>query len=458
MTPPMHETLERVLSLSRADQCMALGWETSDVNVRWANNSSTTNGVGHHTRIVVISVIDRRVGSVGVTRVDDDDLEAVVRRSEEACRGNPEAEDFMPLLPGAGAPADWAEPPESTGSEVFAQLAPALGRAFDRARQDGVRLFGYADYSVSTCWLATSAGLRRRHTQGDGRMELNAKTPDFALSAWVGQATRTFDDVDVAALYDRLVQRLDWSATTIELPAGRYQALLEPSAVADMLFYAYSSSSARDAEEGRTVFSRPGGGNRIGEQLYPSGIEIWSDPHEPGLETTPFAVATSSSSLGSVFDNGLEMTPTEWVHDGVLRALVSTRHWAARSGADPSPWIDNLMVGSPVGKPLEEMIATTKGRALLVTCFWYIREVDPQTLLLTGLTRDGVFLVEDGEVKGAVNNFRFNMSPVDMLAQTTEVGSSAPTLPREFGDYCRSVRTPPLRVDGFNMSSVSRAT
>ena len=459
MTSPMHETLERVLSLSRADHCIALGWETSDVNVRWANNTSTTNGRGHHTRLVVISVIDRRVGSVGVTWVGDDGLEAVVRRSEEASHGNPEAEDFMPLLPGDGVPADWAAPAEETGIEVFAALAPALGGTFERASEDDLRLFGYAEFSTSTCWLATSSGLRRRHTQRDGRMELNAKTPDFARSAWVGQATRSFEDVDVSALYDRLAQRLDWSATTIELPAGHYQALLEPSAVADMVFYAYSSSSARDADEGRTVFSRPGGGNRIGEQLYPHGIDIWSDPHEPGLETVPFTVATSSSSLGSVFDTGLATERTEWVRDGVLQALVSTRHWAARSGTDPAPWIDNLVVGSPEGgRSLEEMVASTKGPALLVTCFWYIREVEPQTLLLTGLTRDGVFLVEDGEVKGAVTNFRFNMSPVDMLAQTTEVGASVSTLPREFGDWIRSVRTPPLRVERFNMSSVSRAT
>lgn len=104
------------------------------------------------------------------------------------------------------------------------------------------------------------------------------------------------------------------------------------------------------------------------------------------------------------------------------------------------------------------MIASTTGPALLVTCFWYIREVDPRTLLLTGLTRDGVFLVEDGEVKGAVNNFRFNMSPVDLLAQAIEVGASVPTLPREFGDWFRSVKAPPLRVERFNMSSVSAAT
>ena len=450
------ETLERVLELSRADDCIVLGWETSRADVRWANNTSTTNGVARDRRLYVISVIGRRVGAVGVTRFDDH-LEDVVRRSERACEGVPEAEDFMPLLPGTGPPPGWDGPAEHEGVEVFADLAPALGRAFRQAEDDGVKLFGYAEHTTSTCWLATTAGLRRRHTQREGKFELNAKTPDFARSAWVGMATRGFADVDVPALYDGLAQRLEWSATTLDLPAGRYQVILEPSAVADMVVYAYWESTAREADEGRTVFSRPGGGNRVGERLYPAGIDLWSDPHEPGLEVSPYTLTTSSSSYGSVFDNGQESGPTHWVRDGVLETLVATRHWAARSGAEATPWIDNLVLTGD-GPGVEEMIASTSGRALLVTCFWYIREVDPQTLLLTGLTRDGVFLVEDGEVKGAVNNFRYNMSPVEMLAQTVEVGRSVPALPREFGDYFQSVRMPPLRVDGFNMSSVSRAT
>ena len=484
MTPspaPVHEMVERVLALSRADQCVALGWETTDANVRWANNTSTTNGVGRSTRLFVISVVDGRVGSVGVTSVaggagagggggggdEPDELEAVVRRSEDAARDAPGADDHMPLLGGDGVPGDWAAPAEPAGVEVFAGLAPSLGEAFRRAEGDGIRLFGYADFSSSTCWLATSTGMRRRHTQREGRLELNAKTPDFARSAWVGRATRDFTDIDVPALYARLARRLEWSATAIELPPGHYETLLEPSAVADMAFYAYWSSAARDAEEGRTVFSRPGGGTRVGEQLYPRGLDIWSDPHEPGLETAPFTVATSSSSHGSVFDNGLPQSRTQWVRDGVLEALVSTRHGAAAAGTEPRPWIDNLVLsagdgaggGEGLDRPgLDEMIASTTGPALLVTCFWYIREVDPRTLLLTGLTRDGVFLVEDGEVKGAVNNFRFNMSPVDLLAQAVEVGATVPTLPREFGDRFRSVKAPPLRVERFNMSSVSGAT
>ncbi|MGH9178162.1 MAG: metallopeptidase TldD-related protein [Acidimicrobiales bacterium] len=453
----MHELVEQALSLSRADGCMAVARESTDANVRWANNTSTTNGRARHTRLTVVSVVGGRVGAVGISSITPDQVPSLVQRSEEAARTTPPAEDFMPLLDGDGVPADWADPPEPVDIATFAGLAPDLGQAFERAGHDDIRLFGFAEAGSSTCWLGTSTGLRRRHTQGDGLIELNAKTPDFSQSAWVGQARTRFDDVDVDALYARLAQRLQWSATAVPLPAGHYQALLEPSAVGDMLFAAYGAASARDAEEGRSVYSRPGGGTREGERLFPAGLDLWSDPAEPGLETAPFAVTTSSSAHSSVFDNGLPTARTHWVGDGVLQNLVRTRHGAVAAGTEATPWIDNLVLSAGDGPDLDAMIAATD-RALLVTCFWYIREVDPRTLLLTGLTRDGVFLVEGGEVKGAVNNFRFNMSPVDLLAQAVEVGGPVPTLPREFGDWFRRVKAPPLRVDRFNMSSVSEAT
>lgn len=453
----VQEAVERVLRLSRADGCVVLGVESSSANVRWANNTSTTNGVTRDAQLFVVSIIGRRVGTVGATYFPDERLESIVRASEAACEDKPDAEDFMELLAGGEPPDDWADAAPSTGVEVFAGLVPPLAGILRRAEADDVLLFGFAEHTTSTSHLATSTGRRARHTQSEAKVEINAKSRDFARSAWAGQAAPTLDGVDVAALYERLGRRLAWSTTTVELPAGRYEVLLEPSAVADMLLYAYWSSSAREADEGRSVFSRAGGGNRIGERLYPESVNIYSDPHEPGFEVTPFVASVASSSYSSLFDSGLPTARTDWVRDGTLEALITTRHWAARSGSDRvTPYVDNLVFPAE-GPGLDEMIASTK-RALLVTCFWYMRAVDPQTLLLTGLTRDGVFLVEDGEVKGAVNNFRFNMSPVDMLARITEIGQSQATLPREFGDNLSFVKVPPLRVDDFNLSSVSQAT
>ena len=453
----LQDTLERVLSLSRADACIVVGSASSSVNVRWANNTSTTNGVVEAVELSVVSVIDRRVGAVSVSYFPEDSLERLVRQSEAVCAGKPEAEDYMPLVDGDGFPADWELPAQSTGPEALEGLAPALARVLEQADADGASMFGYAERGTSTTYLATSTGLRRRHTRPSGRVEVNAKSRDFTRSAWAGKATPALGDVDLSLTCSGLRQRLEWSKSVHELPPGHYQVLLEPSAVADMLVYAYWSSAARDADEGRSVFSKPGGGNRVGERLYSPGVTVYSDPCEAGIEVAPFSMAVASSALASVFDSGQDTARTEWVSDGVLRALVTPRYWAARSGAErATPYIDNLVFAATSGPTLEEMIASTE-RALLVASLWYIRDLDPQSLLLTGLTRDGVFLVEDGEVKAAVNNFRFNVSPVQMLAQVSEIGRAEATLPRELGDYFDSVKMPPLRVEGFNMSSVSEA-
>ena len=255
-----------------------------------------------------------------------------------------------------------------------------------------------------------------------------------------------------------LAQRLDWARRRVELPAGRYETLLPPGAMADLMTYMYWSAGAKDALDGRTVFSKPGGGTRVGEQLANLPVTLRSDPAAPGLECAPFVIAHASSRDSSVFDNGLALPPTDWIRDGKLSALLQTRHSAQLSGLPVTPAIDNLILepAAPGPATLDEMVAKTR-RGLLLTCLWYIREVDPQTLLLTGLTRDGVYLVENGEVVGEVNNFRFNESPVGMLHRLAEVGRSEPALPREWSDYFTRVAMPPARIEDFNMSSVSQA-
>jgi predicted Zn-dependent protease len=229
--------------------------------------------------------------------------------------------------------------------------------------------------------------------------------------------------------------------------------------VSDLLTYLYWSAGAKDAADGRTVFSKAGGGTRLGERLSALPVTLSSDPRAESLRCAPFVIAHASGADSSVFDNGLPLDRTDWVRDGSLAALVSSRHSAAAAGVPATPAIDNLTfaTSAPDAPSLEQMIAST-GRGLLLTCLWYIREVDPQTLLLTGLTRDGVYLVENGEVTGAVNNFRFNESPVAMLGRLLEVGVTEPTLPREWGDYFNRAAMPPVRVEGFNMSSVSQAS
>ena len=164
----------------------------------------------------------------------------------------------------------------------------------------------------------------------------------------------------------------------------------------------------------------------MGEQLAPLPFDLRSDPEEPGLECSPFLTVTASTADTSVFDNGLPLARTDWIAGGRLARLRYHRAGAARSGVEPAGFIDNLILEVPGATgTMDELVARTE-RGLLLTCLWYIREVDPTTMLLTGLTRDGVYVVEDGEVVGAANNFRFNESPVDLLARATEVGLERP--------------------------------
>ena len=444
-----------MLALSRADACVVIGRRETTANIRWANNTVTTNGVADATALSVISVVGRRVASVTRTHFPSESLEAIVRESEAACEGKPDAPDFMPLIgPGAGSP-DWGAGPASTDIRVFGTFAPGLAQVFGQARNREIQTFGFAEHRASTTWLATSTGLRRRFADRIGKVEITAKTPDFSRSSWAGTVTEDFSDVVPDTLFDTLAQRLSWAAKSISLPAGHYEVVLEPSATADLAIASYELMTRRDADEGRSPFSAPGGGARLGERLF-GGLTMYSDPAEPRIGALPFHVAVDSSSASSVFDNGLDVTRTEWVRDGVLRALVTPRYWAAKAGAaEAVPYAENLIVTGE-GASLDQMIAKTT-RGLLVTCFWYIRNVDPQTALMTGLTRDGVFLIEHGKIAGAVNNFRWNMSPIAAFAEASEMGKSGLSLPREHDEFLRA-KAPPMRVERFNMSSVSEAT
>ena len=460
--------VEQALAAAKAGgECVVIADESSTANLRWAGNTLTTNGVAATRSLTVIAIDRRRDGTAGVgivarSGLTSDHVEELVREAEKAAEQASPAEDAADLISGETAVRSssdlWSSPPAGTDFGVFRGFAAQLGDTLREAEGAGRKLYGFAEHGVTSTFLGTSAGVRLRHDQPSGRLELNAKSADLARSAWAGAATRDFTDVDVAALDLDLAERLSWQERKIELPAGRYETLLPPTAVSDMLIYMYWSAGAREAGEGRTVFSRPGGGTRIGERLSSAPLDLFSDPGYRGLECAPFVEAHSSGRDSSVFDNGLPAGRESWISAGVLSALHSSRFSAQTTGLPVAPGVDNLIMTAPgASKPLSSMIASTE-RGLLLTCLWYIRQVDPQTLLLTGLTRDGVYLVENGEVVGAVNNFRFNESPVGMLGRVIEVGATERTLPREWGDYFNRAAMPSLRVEGFNMSSVSQAS
>ncbi len=455
------ELVEQALAASTADGQVTYVVDSSEANLRWASNSLTTNGAMRSRQVVVISFVDGGAGMAAgtVARSGSPDIAELVAASEQAARDAGPAEDAVPLVsdppPVTG---DWDADPAETSISVFEEFAPALGAAFGDARDRGDLLFGYAEHSLSTTYLGTSTGLRLRHDQPTGRVELNGKSTDFSRSVWAGVGTRDFLDVSVAGLAAEVERKLAWSRRRIDLPAGRYETLLPPSAVSDLMIYAYWTMEARDADEGRNVYAKPGGGSRIGERLAALPLTLRSDPHAPGLETTPFQVVGGSSAAASVFDNGMAVPAVDWIRDGVLTNLVRPRAWALRTTSPATAAVDNLVLEDPnASVALEDMVESTE-RGLLLTTLWYIREVDPQTLLLTGLTRDGVFLVEGGEVTGAVNNFRFNESPVDLLGRITQASRTERTLPREWNDWFTRAAMPAVRVPDFHMSSVSPAS
>jgi predicted Zn-dependent protease len=469
------ELVERALAEARTGtELVAIADEHSAVNLRWAGNTLTTNGVAG-TRGLTVIAIDRRadgtsgVGVVARSGALPGQVADIVDAARAAAQAAPPADDAGDLATSdrVASRSQWSDPPAQTDVAVMRRFAVDLGETLRAAQGAGRKLYGFAEHEVTSTFLGTTSGLRLRHDQPTGRLELNAKSADMARSAWAGAATQDYSDVDVAGLDASLAQRLEWQSRKLELPAGRYETLLPPGAVADLMINFYWEAGARGAAEGRTVFSKQGGRTRIGERLAALPVSLFSDPAYPGLECAPFVVAHASGQDSSVFDNGLPSGPASWVSLGTLSALHSSRYSAGLAGLPVTPAVDNLVLSGGDGASqggagqgtasLEDMIASTK-HGLLVTCLWYIREVDPQTLLLTGLTRDGVYLIEDGSVAGVVNNFRFNETPVGMLSRLAEVGATTRTLPREWSDYFTRCAMPPLRIEGFNMSSVSQAS
>lgn len=435
-----------------ADETIVVVTDRATASLRWAGNSMTTNGETRGRDTTVISIVRRgsgaHVGSVKSSEVDPSAIAGLVAASQDAARSAPEARDGAPILGGDEVPHDWDEPVPETAADVFAGVAKSLAKGFRGADQ----LYGFARHEVDTTFVATSTGLRRRFTQPTGSVEVNAKRG--GASAWVGVGTPDFVDVPTDSMLEELSTRLGWAERTVELPAGRYETLMPPSTVADMMIYLGWTMDGRGAQEGRTALSAPGG-TRVGEKLGDLGLTLYSDPAAAGLECAPFVAATSSSERMSVFDNGLDVERVDWIRDGTINALAYPRAAAAEFDVPVAIPADNMLMTGGWAS-LSDMIRRTE-RGLLLTTLWYIREVDPTVLLLTGLTRDGVYLVEDGQVTGAVNNFRFNESPLDLLRRATEAGVSEVTLPREWGDWATRAKMPSLRIPDFHMSSVSQA-
>jgi predicted Zn-dependent protease len=288
---------------------------------------------------------------------------------------------------------------------------------------------------------------------------------EAGATTWSGAHAATLGGTDLDVAYAAARDRLRWWRRRVRLPAGDYEVLLSPSCTADLMLRLYRAAGARAALDGRTAFAAPGG-TRLGERLTAAPVTLFSDPAAPGLRCAPFVVARGGGEL-SVYDNGLPLSRTHWITGGVLTALAGSRHTAAgdattddttRDRATAAPEIGNLVLRSDAETPpsIADMVSGTR-RGLLVTSLWYLREVDPRRLLLTGFTRDGVYLIEDGMIRGAAGDFRFNTSPLDVLARIREVGRTELALPREYGEHAVRAAMPWLRVENFTLSEAAGA-
>ncbi len=452
------ELVERALELLGPDRGTVLVESSTSANLRWANSTLTTNGMSAQQRVHIVAhpEVPGGIGSGTASTVvrTADDLGALVARARSQAVGAGPAQDAAPEVPMRPGAATWDLAPVLSAPE---ELAPVSALLSEVLPVTGIDHFGYAEHTQTSSYLGTTGGLRLRHDQPAARFELCGKAGGRTRSAWAGRSGRYFADMDLAGTPAEIRSGLAAQARHVDVPPGRQRVLLSPSAAADMLIYLLWSAGARDAVEGRSAFSRHGGGTRVGDQLASLPVWLRSDPVAAGLECADHVQDTVSSGASSAFDAGLARGATDWVADGTLRALVTTRHSAGLADLAHTPFVDNLLAGVQGRSGTLEDLAARVGDGLLVTCLWYIREVDAQSLLLTGLTRDGVYVVRDGQVVGAAGNFRFNDSPLGMLDRILDAGSPVDCLPREWADWFTRARVAPLAIEDFNLSTASEA-
>ncbi len=445
------------LELLGKDGGVVVAESNASANLRWANSSLTTNGDMHERTLSIAAFVNHGDGvgtglSSGQIRTRTDIAE-LVSRAQAAGRAGGKSEDAQQLTSGS-VDDNFYSDPVSVDLNEFESLASGLGETFGHP---DAQFFGYAEQSADTSYVGTSAGTRFRFVQNTSRFELCAKSFERDRSSWSGQCGTHMKSVNVGQHAAQVIEGLEFQRNKIDIEPGLHTVTLSPSAMADLMIYLMWTASAREASEGRSVFSSAGGGTRIGERLSPRDFSVSADPHARDLETLDHVVSVGTSSFTSTFDTGLPIGRSDIIHNGVLTALGSSRHTAREAQLPFTPLADNIVVSDGAGHGTLQETAARMGDGLLITCLWYIREVDPQSLLLTGLTRDGVYVVRGGEIVGAANNFRFNESPVGMLNRIVDAGEAINCLPREWADWFPRARVAPVTIDGFNLSTRSDA-
>jgi predicted Zn-dependent protease len=431
----------KVIALSKADSCVVSIAGDEGRHIRFAQNMATTSGSPSGLAISVESHFGKKSGSATGTDLTDAGLAALVSASEDTAQLAPENPEFMPPL-GPQKYAVGAAFADATRDATPDQLARAIQPVLQEAEAKKLQASGFLEVDSGFSSFGTSKGLFVYDRSTRALQTITARTPDGTGSGWAGTQHVDFAKLDVAGLGSVAIDKAIRSQKPVRLDPGKYSVILEPSAVSDLVGILIADEfDQRSADEGRNFATKKGGGSLVGEKIFGDNVTIYSDPADP---LAPGAIYS---------DDGLPAARTLWVENGVLRNLQCGRFWAQKTKRAPVPSPTTLsMIGDSTSTA--DMIKQTK-RGLLFTRFWYIREVDPQTVLLTGLTRDGVFLIEHGAITRPVCNFRFNESPVAMLNKVRALGPSVRTYGEEGAGL--PVCMPTLLVDEFTLTSVSDA-
>jgi predicted Zn-dependent protease len=431
--------LQKVLSYSKADECEVSLSGSDSGNIRYARNSVSTSGEVNRVSLAVSSSFGKKTGNATIDEFDDASLQKVVLRSEELAQLAPDNPEHMPLL-GPQTFADSITYVQETAAITPDTRAEAVGKSIQVSKDAGLQAAGYLENTTGFEAVMNSKGLFAYNRGTDVVFSITTRNEEGTGS---GYAARGYNDVtklDTLSATKIATTKASGSVGARAIEPGKYTVILEPVAVAYLLENMFFGLDARNADEGRSFMSKAGGGNRLGDQLMDPKVNIYTDPFNPELPSSTWN------------REGQPNVKRSWIENGVVKNLSYSRYWAQKKGVDPVPGPSNVIMTGGTDT-IEDMIKTTE-KGILVSRLWYIRMVDPQTLLLTGLTRDGTFYIENGEIKFPVKNFRFNESPVIMLNNVEALGKPERTISVE--SY-RSYLVPPIKARDFTFSSLSDA-
>lgn len=436
----VRDLLDRTLAFSDADESDATLYVSSEANLRFANNVPTTNGMSRDTSLHVSCIFGKRVGRASTSQTDPESLKRVVEKAVRIARISPESPEHMPRIgmQAYSTPPSWDE----RTAELPAEHRTSIAReAIEASKSQGLVSAGFVEDGWALTAFANSAGGFGYYPQTFSGYSLTVRDTANNGSGWAAAESQRADSIAGRTITDRAIAKALRSREPVELEAKAYPVILEPSAMGDMVQLYFSSLDRRNADEGRSFFSAPDGGTTLGQKLFGDDVSIYSDPTDKAAPSTPWG------------EDGLPIGRIEWARNGVQNNLFVSRFWAQERTLDPVPRGTNLIMKGGSAS-LDELVAST-AYGLLVTSLWYIREVDPQTILHTGLTRDGLFLIENGEITRPVVNFRWNESPAAVLRSIEALSASERVVTRE--GYLPTV-APAAKLSEFRFSSLSPST